>query len=868
MKNEILLPHAGIVLLVGPSNSGKTTFLQKWVEQGVVKPSEVVSSDQFRLLVGDTDFIEWGNRPKDEADVLFGDYQLISEKAFEAMDSMIETRAQLGKLTVIDATHLYSEDRKKYMDMAKKYHVPSMVIVLDIPEEILIERDAERDFPRGKRRIKQQVQTFLKNKRFIKKEGFRHQYVLKHDQIDQVQFIRKTNPLEIEVGQGVDFIGDVHACYDELLELLHQLGYIANEEGLYVHPDGRKFVSVGDVMSRGPRSIDSMVFFKKHVDADLAYMIDSNHGWKIARWLDGRNVTLSHGDEKVAEEFKQYEETYGEEKAIQLKNELKDFLLRAPSHYLFIKNGVRVVVAAHAGIKDHYIGKQSHAISDFCRYGDSEGLDERGKPIRKDWYTGHQSKELIIWGHDPKIQPLMINNTINIDQGAVFGGNLTAFRYPEKKFVFVKSKQDYSGTEDHPLKEWQEKRLNPPNIARFINGYSVLTKQYGEIKVQEGVVKSAIDTVSHFTVPIEELIYIPPTMSPTPEPSKLEDYLEHPVEAFGYYQSNGVQTMVVEKKHMGSRGILLLFKDENTAVQYVGRPTLGTIYTRTGRPFFAKEMENEMIEKLNRDLTHNGYFEKYHTDFILVDAEIMPWNLKAKELISTQYAHVAEVALMDRTKLKEKLETALDHGREVEPWLSELNTKLENVNVFREMFQKYCWNTEGITGIQIAPFHLLAHSGETFFHKSHLWHMKKNQEFSSLSDLFIETEFMVVSNEASMKQAISWWESMTEEGHEGFVVKPEYFISRNEKGKLLQPAIKVRGRKYLHMIYGMDYLLPENLKRLKKRNVGKKQRHALMEFALGVEGIERFVHKDSVERIHECVLAILALEAEPVDPRL
>ncbi|WP_246234819.1 AAA family ATPase [Bacillus aquiflavi] len=784
------------------------------------------------------------------------------------MDSIIETRYRFGKLTLIDATHLYPEDRKKYIELAKKHHVPSMAIVFNIRQEVLLQRDKKRDFPKGKRRIKQQVQAFLKNKRSIKKEGFHYSYVLNDELVDQVQLIRKNNPVEVEVGAGVGFIGDVHACYDELLEILGKLGYKSNEEGFYIHPHGRKFVSVGDIMSRGPRSLDCMIFMKKHVNAGLAYMIDSNHGWKVARWLSGRNVTMSHGDEKVVAEFEKYESNYGKEKTLQLKADLKDFLWAAPSHYVFIKNGVRVLVATHAGMKDEYIGKQSDVISDFCRYGDTAGFDEQGKPIRNDWYTGHKSKELIIWGHDPKPAALITNNTINIDQGVVFGGQFTAFKYPEKDFVSVKAKQDYTNDTNNPLNAWQEKRLNPPNLARYMNGYSVLTKHDGEIEIQEAVVKSAIDTVSHFTVPIEELVYIPPTMSPAPKASKLADYLEHPQEAFNYYISNGIQRMVAEKKHMGSRGILLLFKDKDSAIPYIGRRTLGTIYTRTGRPFFTKELEEEIVAQLNRDLSQSRYFEKYETDFILLDAEILPWNLKAKELINTQYTHVAEAALMDRVKLIEKLEKALKYNGAVEDWLDEMKAKLQNARVFNDVFQKYCWNIEGKNRIQIAPFHLLAHSDETYFDRSHIWHMEKNQEFSSMSHLFIETEFMVISDETSMKEAINWWTSLTEDGHEGFVIKPEYYLSRNEKGNLLQPAIKVRGRKYLHMIYGMDYLQPENLKRLKNRNVGKKQRHTLMEFSLGIEGVERFVHKDSIERIHECVLATLALEADPVDPRL
>jgi hypothetical protein len=217
--------------------------------------------------------------------------------------------------------------------------------------------------------------------------------------------------------------------------------------------------------------------------------------------------------------------------------------------------------------------------------------------------------------------------------------------------------------------------------------------------------------------------------------------------------------------------------------------------------------------------------------------------------------------------LKDSLQQAIDSGKDVLNWVQEVDVGIENAKVFNEVYQKYCWETDGLEGIQIAPFHTLAHSTETFFDKPHTWHMEKNKEFSGISGLFLETEYRVVNDEATMKKAIEWWEEMTEDGHEGFVVKPQSYITRH-KGKLVQPAIKVRGRKYLHIIYGIDYLLPENLARLKKRNAGKKQRNALKEFSLGVEGVNRFVKRESLERVHECVLGILALEAEPIDPRL
>ncbi|WP_211655763.1 polynucleotide kinase-phosphatase [Planococcus alpniumensis] len=862
---RIGLPYGGIVLLIGPSNSGKSTLLKRLVEEEKILPSEVVSSDEFRVLVSDKEFIDWRNRPQDEAAGLLIEYQEISAEAFAMMDTVIEARCRLNKLVMVDATHLRSEDRKRYIALAKKNHVAIQAIVFDVPERILTDRDEDRDNPRGKRRIKQQYQIFRNEKRFIKKEGFASVYTIK-DILD-VEVFRHPNPVEVEIENGIDIIGDVHGCYDELIELLEKIGYAENEEGFYEHPEGRKFVSIGDVMSRGPASLETMCFFLKHVKSGRALMVDSNHGWKIARWLDGRQVVLSHGDERVEEELSVYEEREGIEKAQKLKLQLKEFLLEAPSHYVFTKNGVRTLVCAHAGIKDSFIGKQSEAISDFCRYGDTGGFDDNGKPLRKDWTVGHENRLLIVWGHDPKPKTLLINNTINIDQGVVFGGELTAYRYPERTFVSVKAKKDYSGAIDNPLAEWEKNRLNAPNIAKFINGYSVLTEQLSEVKIPQELVKSAIDAVSHYTVPIEQLVYIPPTMSPTPKPSALPQYLEHPKEAIEYFRSNGIHAMIAEKKHMGSRGILFLFKDKETSSKHTGIESLGCIYTRTGKRFFDNETEAQMLLQLNEELTRINYFGEHGTDYVLLDAEIMPWNLKAKELISSQYAHVAENAILDRSLLTEKLSAALPSNSELQIWLDEYEEKLENALDFQKVFQKYCWDIDSDKPIQIAPFHVLAHSNGTFFDKPHTWHMEMNRQLASQSELFVETEFKVITDQASEDEVIRWWQEITEDGHEGIVIKPEFYIARS-KGKLLQPAIKVRGRKYLRIIYGMDYLEQKNLERLKNRNTGKKQKMALKEFALGLEGLTRYVNGETIERVHECTLAALAMESDPVDPRL
>lgn len=868
-KNEaqrtIPFPHGGIIVLVGPSNSGKTTLLRRLVEEGVLLETEMVSSDTYRTLVGDVEYLDWKGRPREEADILYSDYQKLSGLAFEAMNTVVSMRSRLGKLTVVDATHLQPEYRRKYIEIAAGHDLPCVAWVLDVPEQTLLARDKTREQPRGRQRVKSQYSQFKRSLRGLREEGFDFTYMLKEP--EAVQFVRRDNPLLADIGAGIDVIGDIHGCYDEMLELLGELGYAADEAGLYRHPAGRTLVSVGDVMSRGPRSLDTMIFWKRHVDSGIARMTDSNHGWKIARYLSGRNVTLSHGDENIAAELRLLEEEAGPEAAAALKEELKQFLLSAPSHLVMCRDGVRRLVITHAGIRDEYIGRQSRRVQDFCRYGDTDGMDAAGAPVRKEWYTGHESGELIVWGHDPRPYPAVVKNTINIDQGAVFGGSLTAYRYPEQEFVSVKAHRDYAEDPDSPLIRWERGRFAPPNLGRLVNGYSVFTDAYGELSVRGDYVKAAVDTVSHYTVPLEELVYIPPTMSPTPSVSADESYLEHPQEAFDYFRSQGVTTMVAEKKHMGSRAVLLLFRDEQAAVSYIGRPALGTIYSRTGRAFFDRETEAQVLARLNADLVQAGYFSRYNTEMLLLDAEIIPWNLKARELIATQYAHVAEAAKMDREQLLVKLRQAEAAGRDVTGWVQEMEAKLQSVQVFRQAFQQYCWDVSGLEGIRIAPFHILAHSGQSFFDHSHIWHMEQARLLAGISPLFMETEYRVIRSGADEADVIKWWQDMTEDGHEGIVIKPETFITKNGR-HLVQPAIKVRGRKYLHIIYGIDYLQPDNLKRLKQRRTSKKERHALMECALSVESVNRFIRKEPLERVHECVLAALALESDPVDPRL
>ncbi|MFF0829392.1 metallophosphoesterase [Brevibacillus sp. NPDC003359] len=262
----------------------------------------------------------------------------------------------------------------------------------------------------------------------------------------------QTRSKVLSADNGVDIIGDVHGCYNEFMELIQRLGYEQTRDGTYRHPHGRKLLSLGDITSRGPYSIKMLQFFHHHVTAGLAEMVDSNHGWKVARWLDGRPVTLAHGDEKVEEEIRLYQQEYGPKKASLLREQSRRLLFSSPSHMIIKRNEKIVAVAVHAGIRDDYIGMDSPAVYTFCRYGDVAGTGPDGRPIRKEWAKERKvTSPIIVWGHDPHPEPKRKNGTINIDQGCVFGGMLTAYRYPEDELVSVPAKRNYSGLTDTPL---------------------------------------------------------------------------------------------------------------------------------------------------------------------------------------------------------------------------------------------------------------------------------------------------------------------------------------------------------------------------------------------------------------------------------
>jgi protein phosphatase len=280
--------------------------------------------------------------------------------------------------------------------------------------------------------------------------------------------------------------------------------------------------------------------------------------------------------------------------------------------------------------------------------------------------------------------------------------------------------------------------------------------------------------------------------------------------------------------------------------------------------------ECELLARLSSGLESTGLYEEFRSDWVILDCELMPWSAKAQDLIRQQYAAVGAAGT---AALAEALKV-LSEGMQRLPELAERAQAMERrealVNRYVEAYRRYCWPTDGLAGLKLAPFHLLATEDAVHVDKSHDWHMTTLARLAAADpELIAATPFRLVDleSEEAVQAATDWWLELTRTGGEGMVVKPLDFVARNKKG-LVQPALKCRGREYLRIIYGPEYDLPQNLERLRQRGLSGKRSLAMREFCLGVEALTRFVQRQPLRHIHECVFGVLALESEPVDPRL
>jgi protein phosphatase len=846
----LTIPELSLVVLIGPSGCGKSTFAKRHF-----KPTEVMSSDAFRALVSD-----------DEND------QSSTDDAFAVLHFAAARRLARAKLTVIDATNVQPEARKPLVALAREYHVLPVAIVLDLPERICHDRNRtrpDRDF--GPHVIRNQKSQLHRSLRGLGREGFRHVHVLKtQDEIDAAVIERQPLWNNRKQDRGpFDIIGDVHGCCDELERLLQQLGYTRNGSESWGHPSGRKAIFVGDLVDRGPRIVDTLKMVMAMSLAGSALCVPGNHDIKLKRKLDGRDVTVSHGLDRTLAEL--------DLESPEFRTEVQKFLDGLVSHYVFDDGHL---VVAHAGMKQDMQGRGSAKVRDFALFGETTGeTDEFGLPVRYNWASEYRGRASVVYGHTPVPEPEWLNRTINIDTGCVFGGRLTALRWPEKELVSVAALSTYAD----PIRPFLPTIATPGLSAQQANDdvldiddvrgkRLITTRLHRSVTIREENAAAALEVMSRFAANPKWLIYLPPTMSPS-ETTKRDGLLEHPAEAFSYYRASGVPALVVEQKHMGSRAILIVCKSKDVARERFGilEDEEGVCYTRTGRRFFEDAaLERELLATVQGALERSGFWDQFKTNWVCLDCELMPWSAKALELVRQQYASVGTAARVGLEQAVGALQLVVARGIDVGELLDRHKVRQDLAERFAQAYRHYCWPVESLRDIRIAPFHVMATEGAVHTDKDHVWHMTTiSSVVAPAGGLLMATPYHIVdlADSASEAAATGWWTALTESGGEGVVVKPLSFVAIGSRG-LLQPAVKCRGREYLRIIYGPEYTLPEHLERLRERGLSGKRSLALREFALGIEGLERFVQREPLRRVHECVFGVLALESEPVDPRL
>lgn len=864
---QLKIPELALIVLIGASGSGKSTFARR-----VFLPTEVLSSDFCRGLVSDDE-----------------NSQASTNDAFEVLHFIAAKRLQLGKLVVVDATNVQDTARKPLVELARQYHCLPVAIVFNLPEGVCYQRNRARtDRQVPDHAIRNHMQQLKRSLRNLKREGFRYIYEFhSEEEANEAEIFRDPlwNNRKTEHGP-FDIIGDVHGCIEELKLLLDKLGYAISrdEAGDYsvTPPEGRRAVFLGDLVDRGPGVVEVLKLVMAMVREGSALCVPGNHDVKLLKKLNGNDVQITHGLADTLEQLA------GE--PLEFVEEVRKFIDSLVSHYVFDDGNL---VVAHAGMKESMQGRGSGKVREFALYGETTGeTDEYGLPVRYDWANDYRGKATVVYGHTPVADVQMLNKTVCVDTGCVFGGKLTVYRYPEDTFEDVKAFRTYYEPVrpflpegEQAAKQAQEDH-NILDIADVTGKRIVSTRLYSGVTLQEENSVAALEVMSRFAVDPRWLVYLPPTMSPC-ETSKEESYLEHPAEAFAYYRTRGVGSVVCEQKHMGSRAVVVACRDAQAAAKRFGVSDgkAGVCYTRTGRSFFDSDaVEADLVARVRQAAEASGFWQDFDTDWVCLDCELMPWSAKAQQLLVEQYAPTGAAgaaALHEAVNLLsaasarpypafEVKEGTSSQDLDVSALLARFKQREEAVGKYIDAYRAYCWPVSSLDDYKLAPFHILATERGVHASQNHLWHMQSiARYFAAPGSIIMPTNHIAVdvTNSESIEEGVHWWEALTGSGGEGMVVKPLDFIARNGR-ELLQPAVKCRGREYLRIIYGPEYTLEGNLKRLKKRSLTRKRSLALREFALGVEALERFVRHEPLYRVHECVFGVLAMESEPVDPRL
>ncbi len=383
-----------------------------------------------------------------------------------------------------------------------------------------------------------------------------------------------------------------------------------------------------------------------------------------------------------------------------------------------------------------------------------------------------------------------------------------------------------------------------------------LTAAGRSIRVEQHQWKATFDAFSRWTVNPRWLIYVPPGMCSL-QSQLTEGPLEHPRDAFNYYRNENIKRVIVELKHMGSRAIVVVCRDEAAAMRRFGVNELGAVYTRSGRPFF--EDPRQVLSSLRDGLDRAQFWKSFNTDWVCLDGEYLPWTLKAEKLIKQTHEEVlgSGQALIREMRAASRLLP---------------DSEVSKITDREECFKKYGalldhYGAETGTTPLFAPFQIIATEGQSYFNRGHKWHMQMLHSIVRKAgrEPFVRTPYMEVrfADKQSVEKCFQWWEELAQAGAEGLVIKAPCCVPKGRRGTA-QPAIKCRTPEHLRLVYGPEYDLIENRWVLANRDAvnrrREKHRRVLKQLVLSIDGIERFIRGEPNGQIENCVRSVLSLE--------
>ena len=625
--------------------------------------------------------------------------------AFDVLNFIAGKRLERGRLTVVDATNVQPEARRQLVALAREHDVLPVAIVLDLPEQVCRERNAARaDRQFGPHVLRRQRDQLRRGVKGLSREGFRHIHVLRsEDEVAAVSITRTKLYSDLRDQSGpFDIVGDIHGCRAELEALLVELGYALGRDGQgrsvsARHPEGRRLRLPRRPGRPRPRHRGRAATRHGHGVGDGdALCIPGNHENKLLRALRGRKVQITHGLAESLEQLNAEPEEF--------RDAVEQFLDGLISHYVLDEG--RLVVA-HAGLTERLHGRASNRVRTFCLYGQSTGeTDEFGLPVRYPWAEEYRGKATVVYGHTPVPNPEWLNNTLCVDTGAVFGGRLTALRYPERSLVSVPAQQVYyQPSKPFPANEIGGRR-GPDTAGRrdpevldlddVMGNHIVETRYHGRITVREENAAAALEVMSRFALDPRWLVYLPPTMSPVATSSR-PDLLEHPEQAFEAYRSRGAPAVVCEEKHMGSRAVALVCRSVEAAEKRFGAPggELGAVWTRTGRPFF-KPAQNAALARSACEKPSKP--PGFSTSSTVTGCCSTPSSCRGaprrRNCCARQYAAVGAAARSALPASVAALEQAAAAGLDVSALLGRTRARAANAEAFTAAYRRYCWETE------------------------------------------------------------------------------------------------------------------------------------------------------------------------------